>query len=306
MWRATLVALHMSAERKVRAGEATARGSLTAELVAGDLDEVEARRRAEHLGLNPAGDHVVCLIAARGGEREAVPEVGWVGAALAEIDTVGRVLTARLRDGVVAVIECPKGSTRRLYASTLTQPLAEVCENLTAGAELVAGISAVYTGPEALSEAYEQARQVVQCIERFSPPGSGTVFTAEELGAGRLFLAMSDEHEASRFAVETLGELVDDAARADLLYTLCQFFAHQGSIRRCAADLGVHENTIRYRLAKAEELAALPFTRDPDAQTRAQISLAILQLQGRIPPEVARREEAAPVRSLQPVTHGGG
>jgi DNA-binding PucR family transcriptional regulator len=240
----------------------------------------------------------VCLIAARGGGRDAVPDVGWVSAALAEIDTVGRVLTARLRDGVVAVIECPTGSPRRFAACTLRQPLAEVCERLTTGAELVAGISAVYTGPEALSEAYEQARQVVQCIERFSPPGSGTVFTAEELGAGRLFLAMSDEHEASRFAVETLGELVDDPARSDLLATLCEFFAHQGSIRRCAADLGVHENTIRYRLAKAEELAALPFTRDPDAQTRAQISLAILQLQGRIPPEVARREEAGAVRSL--------
>jgi sugar diacid utilization regulator len=290
---ATLIALHMSAERKVRAGEATARASLTAELVAGDLDEVEARRRAEHLGLNPTGDHVVCLIAARGGGRDAVPDVGWVGAALDEIEAVGSVLTARLRDGVVAVIECPKGAARRYYASALRQPVAEVCEQLTAGAELVAGISAVYTGPEALSEAYEQARQVVQCIERFSPPGSGTVFTAEELGAGRLFLATSDEHEASRFALQTLGELVDDPARSDLLATLCQFFAHQASIRRCAADLGVHENTIRYRLAKAEELAELPFTRDPDAQTRAQISLAILQLQGRIPVEVAPRQLSA-------------
>jgi hypothetical protein len=55
-----------------------------------------------------------------------------------------------------------------------------------------------------------------------------------------------------------------------------------GSIRRCAACLGVHENTIRYRLARIEELTGLGVTHDPDAALGARLSLLVLMLQGRL------------------------
>jgi DNA-binding PucR family transcriptional regulator len=52
------------------------------------------------------------------------------------------------------------------------------------------------------------------------------------------------------------------------------------SIRRCALELGVHENTIRYRLARIEELTGLSVTHDPDAQLGARLSLLVLMIQG--------------------------
>ena len=70
------------------------------------------------------------------------------------------------------------------------------------------------------------------------------------------------------FAEKTLGELVGDASKADLLTTLCSFFENMGSIRRSADCLAVHENTIRYRLTRIEELTGLAVMHDPDAQLR--------------------------------------
>ncbi len=56
-----------------------------------------------------------------------------------------------------------------------------------------------------------------------------------------------------------------------------------GSIRGSAAALDVHENTIRYRLSRIEELTGLAVMHDPDAQLRARLSLLVLLLQGRLP-----------------------
>ena len=80
-----------------------------------------------------------------------------------------------------------------------------------------------------------------------------------------------------------------DSSKADLLTTLCSFFDNMASIRRSAASLGLHENTIRYRLSRIEELTGLAVTHDPDAQLRARLSLLVLLLQGRLPREVDGR-----------------
>ena len=76
------------------------------------------------------------------------------------------------------------------------------------------------------------------------------------------------------------------------------------SIRRCAVRLGVHENTIRYRLARIEELTGMPVTHDPDAQLRARLSMLVLMLQGRVPapveaPRAAAGDSAFPVAAAR-------
>jgi DNA-binding PucR family transcriptional regulator len=98
-----------------------------------------------------------------------------------------------------------------------------------------------------------------------------------------VFLATCDAEVVRRFAEATFQPLTDDPSRADLLTTLCAFFDNMASIRRCALQLGVHENTIRYRLGRIEELTGLPVTHDPDGQLRARLSLLVLMLQDRLP-----------------------
>jgi DNA-binding PucR family transcriptional regulator len=150
----------------------------------------------------------------------------------------------------------------------------------------VVGLSTVCSDARRYAEAYAEAREVVECIRRFAPGPGPDVFSAGDLGAGRVLLATSDREAVCRFAEATFGSLVRDASKADLLATLRSFFDNMASIRRCAVRLGVHENTIRYRLARIEELTGMPVTHDPDAQLRARLSMLVLMLQGRLPAPV--------------------
>src|SRR5262249_5628905 len=67
---------------------------------------------------------------------------------------------------------------------------------------------------------------------------------------------------------------------ADLVKTLRVFFDNSRSVRRSAQQLGVHENTIRYRLARVEELTGLAVASDSEDQLTVQFSLLILRLTG--------------------------
>ena len=53
-------------------------------------------------------------------------------------------------------------------------------------------------------------------------------------------------------------------------------------MRRSAALLGVHENTIRYRLARVAEITGLNLAANPDHQLSGQLAVLILRLQGQI------------------------
>jgi DNA-binding PucR family transcriptional regulator len=110
------------------------------------------------------------------------------------------------------------------------------------------------------------------------------VLTADDLGAGRLFLATAEREEAERFAHDTLGALLTDEEGAhDLLLTLQVFFEHGRSVRRSARALAVHENTIRYRLARIEDRTGLGVAHSSNDQLTAQLALLVLKLEGELP-----------------------
>ncbi len=138
---------------------------------------------------------------------------------------------------------------------------------------------------------------------RFGAPGGPVAVTAAQLGGGLVFLATSDRDVVAAFAETTLGWLVDDPAMGDLLTTLVVFFDNVASIRRCAACLDVHENTIRYRLGRIEELSGLAVAHDPDAQLQARLGAARPAAGGPRPQRARRRPRAgdAALRTLKAV-----
>ena len=98
------------------------------------------------------------------------------------------------------------------------------------------------------------------------------------------------------FADSSFGDLVRDPSKKHLLATLGCLFDNMGSIRRCALRLGVHENTIRYRLTRIEELTGLSITHDPDAQLGARLALLVLMLQGKVCAEARRGRRVGAAR----------
>jgi DNA-binding PucR family transcriptional regulator len=222
------------------------------------------------------------LVGSRGDGCSEVSDFRAVLAAFRELSPELSVYATKSLDGVAALVAVPEGIDESSFIRSTKALLAEVCERLGGADRIAAAISTVRSEPSSYGDAYAEAHQVLHCIRRFGSDRGPATLSAADLGTGRVFLATSDAEAVRTFADSTFGELVRDPSKKDLLGTLGCFFENMGSIRRCAVCLGVHENTIRYRLARIEELTGLGVTHDPDAALGARLSLLVLMLQGRL------------------------
>lgn len=280
---ATLIALQVSSERKAVEADWNAGSSLAAELLGGSSDTAVARRRADRLGVSLDARRVVMLIGSRSGAEGEVPDFRAVAEAFERVAPELSVHVTAVDGCAAALIEVPDAEESETFVHHNRELFEAVRCTLRPAEGLIAGVSAVHRGRDGYRAAHCEARQVLECVRRFSPADGPALFSADELGVGSLLLSSSDSEAVARFAEETVGELVREHSKADLLTTLCSFFDNMGSIRGSAAALDVHENTIRYRLSRIEELTGLAVMHDPDAQLRARLSLLVLLLQGRLP-----------------------
>jgi DNA-binding PucR family transcriptional regulator len=107
------------------------------------------------------------------------------------------------------------------------------------------------------------------------------VLAADDLGPGRLFVANGPAGAIDRFVDDVIGPLLTgDDGMADLLRTLHVLYDTGRSVRLSAARLGIHENTVRYRLARIHALTGLDVASDAGDQLTVQMSLLVLRLQG--------------------------
>jgi DNA-binding PucR family transcriptional regulator len=224
---------------------------------------------------------VVCLVTSAAGQTPELADARTVAGAFAAAGSTGLLATA-LAEGVVVIVDLPAAVPVPQGVAAVKAAAVEACASFAAGVELLVGVSTVCRELRDYERAYGEAAQVVACLTRFGQ--QQRVLAADDLGAGRLLLASSNAADVDRFARETLGPLLDGAdAAGDLTTTLTAFFDEGRSIRRAAAVLDVHENTIRYRLGRIEELIGLPIATDADAQLTAQLAILVLRLQARLP-----------------------
>lgn len=108
-------------------------------------------------------------------------------------------------------------------------------------------------GFRAAREEATQAARIAAASKIDRPPV--TLYTQVELVA----LLIADEERARRFVDRHLGALArDDDATARLRETVLAFLRCNGSSGRAAKQLFVHQNTITYRIHRAEELLDHP------------------------------------------------
>ncbi len=112
------------------------------------------------------------------------------------------------------------------------------------------------------------ARRVASLTRR--GPGTVTRYSRVELTA----IATLDEERAMAFVQRTLGPLVeDDDVSRRLAATLNVYLEENCSRTRAARRLGVHENTISYRMRQAASLLGYPIEAD---RLRLSVALALL------------------------------
>ena len=226
--------------------------------------EVERRRRPLALLIldSEPDDGAIAAAAAEAGWEppETVAALAWAGGD-------GRRFRARLPAGLLTA-EADAASGLAL----LPDPQGPGVRGRIARA---AGDLLVVLGPavaptEARASA-ERARAVRGLALAGSIQATGVVLADDHLGA---LVAHGDEAALAALATRRLAPLADEtpASRARLSETLRAWLDHQGEVAAVAAQLHVHPQTVRYRLARLRERFG-DVLDDPDG--RFELALAL-------------------------------
>jgi sugar diacid utilization regulator len=279
--RALRVELRVAA--RAAASQEDANRQLTRDLLSGSggIPAVVGRRAALQ-GIAVDAPHVVCLVQHRDGKASPIDADSLVRAFRSRYGDEPRLSTST-EDGAIAWVVAAPADTAPSDAVARVRLALE--ETLTSSGQgtLAGVVSSIVRGAEGLASAYGEAQQVMRCVVELCDASTVTL-SAADLGVGCLLLGMCDRPTAERFVRATIEPLVVDNGRVgDLLATLDVFLRAGRSAREAAKRLDVHENTIRYRLAKIHDMTGLDVAADLDDQLTAQLALLVLRLQGRLP-----------------------
>ncbi|HUG16464.1 MAG TPA: helix-turn-helix domain-containing protein [Thermomicrobiales bacterium] len=249
------------------------RESLVADLLLGRLLSREALdARSRLLGLDPVATTRVALFASR------VPDLGGrVRSALAEVR--GRAFAA-VAEGEYAVI-----LTSGAHAATDTSDLMAAHRALSASdPTFVLALSETVDGTAGARAALEQARVLSRLARNGAVDGSMLhAGDADQVGFYSLFIRLANgtesDHAGQRerfdsFATTLLGALEEhDRARgSELVATLDAYLRLGGALAQAADALGIHRNTLSYRLGRIAELSGRELN-DPRARFLLQVAL---------------------------------
>jgi purine catabolism regulator len=246
--------------------EARPRGAQRADAVAALLapsggDIRECRAAALALSLDPDGRYLVAISSAdsdRPLER-----------VLTALGAVHPASEAGLRVALIAISDQSVGSS-------LERRIAEVKRRWEAdqtqhGTTLA--LSAPALGVERLADAADEARFVAMLQQRGAVSGRAASFAAiEDLGALRLLYLVREAPELRSFATQALGQLPGHDRRGTLRATLRAFLATGGSHADASHQLGIHRNTLAYRLRRLSELVGRDVA-DPASWLTLQLAL---------------------------------
>ncbi|MFI5955077.1 helix-turn-helix domain-containing protein [Cryptosporangium sp. NPDC051539] len=179
---------------------------------------------------------------------------GELGAAL-----LSEVLRTAVPDPVVglrgseAIAVVPTRADVPGLADVVRRTLAGVAAGL-GRARVPVGLSGPVPAGPALVAALEEARHAGRLAAARTE--ATAVVTADEIDSHLLLLGSVPDEVRRAYRNRVLGPVLayDEAHDAELVATLIAFLDHAGSWSRCAEELHLHVNTVRYRIAKVEQL----------------------------------------------------
>jgi purine catabolism regulator len=285
---AVVMALAMTKEREVSEVEGRLRGEFLDDLVHSTYGDVTgAQRRARHLGYPLAGSHVLMVVdiddfrsflrsrpisedAIQGLKRELLRRVSGVirsGHPRALLDVRSDSVVSLLPLGPDA--PDPTGRLHRIG-----DQIREAVASWRPGFTVSVGFSAQVEAPTGVATAHREVRAVLDTLARFKRWDQ--VIAVPELGLTGLLAGLSDDRLVE-FAGRHLGALADhDRSRSGNLVATLKAYLEEGEQLSAARRLGVHPNTLRYRLDRIREISGSELD---DPETRLNLAVA-LRVQG--------------------------
>jgi len=220
--------------------------------------------RLELTGLDVMASFVAVAATARRTERGDL-RPGELRALLGEILPGPRPVVGLLDDEAVALLPVTsdgEDSRHHDVAGDIHHVLQALAPGL-ADSGLAVGVSDVVAAGE-LRGAVEEARYARRLAAGRTDPVC--VVGHDELATHVLLLASVPDDVRHMFRVRLLDPLrtYDEVHKADLIRTLETFLQNSGSWTRCAEQLHLHVNSVRYRIQRIEELTGRNLSRLED------------------------------------------
>ncbi len=225
-------------------------------------DMIESR--AEAVGIALTGPHSVVGVAVGDSASHALRH--WIRR-LADGGEAPAVAVFERDGAALALLEAASREAGRRFADTLA------CELSRAGTAARPRIA--YAGPhEGVAGARQATTECLQALRVLGLTGHGAEPAAyDELGIWTI-LGSADAGCLARFRDSTLAPLFEHDRRpaSQLVPTLRALVRASFEWRRAAAELGVHPNTVRYRMSVITKLTGLDLATYQD-QAKADIAL---------------------------------
>ena len=241
--------------------------------------EATLLQQAKRLGHDLLTSHVAVIAridsTTAGPVRASGSEERWEGleASIARIGTIrgGRVLWRIRNNSAEFVLSAAEVGQERGLGLTLRDELVGLVRSGGESA-ISLGVGTTRDGIAGIRRSHTEARQALLLGRRMQGPGHLTLFG--DLGVYRLIFAAEGLPELSDLYAQSLGELLayDRQNNADLISTLDAFFAANGSPKEAAERLGVHRNTVLYRLDRIRDITGYDLD---DAGLRLRLQLAL-------------------------------
>lgn len=226
-------------------------------------DEDEVRSHAKELGV--AVEPPVALLLVANGR---MPET-----------TSLRTAATRLASRLPGALEGPTRSSPVAHVVVVVSDVTgATAASLLADADEVASAEGVYVGVgepverlAAVTSAYRRAQRELPFLAP-ACTGPGAV-VMRNVKAYRI-LACAPLEDRLDFVAQTLGPIfkLSESKAVELLDTLEALYDNRGHAAEVAAELGVHEKTVRYRLRRVQELTGLSIDVPAD---RLQLDVAV-------------------------------
>lgn len=266
---ATVLALELSRIQSVLEAESRLGRDLLEDLLAG-TDDDRARMRTQMLGYDLGSQQRVAIVAY---PSTVVPDRAFNAVRRGAQSLGARPLLGSRQDTVVALTEAsvPWASLRAAIDLELGRVGCRV------------GVGGTCDRARDVPRSYREAQLALQLMSFGA--GGPSVASFDELGVFQILAEAHDPSTIERFVSKWLGALVeyDESRRADLVPTLSAYLEAGGNYAYSARALGVHRNTLRYRLRRIGEISGHNLG-EPDVQfnlqlaTRAWRTLAAMRL----------------------------
>ena len=287
---ATVLALELVKQRDVAQAEDRVRGELVDDLLSGTYgDEPDVVRRARYLRYDLSVPHLLLvvdvdqfalLIRARQYDERRV--IGLKQQLLRVVMTVAarryprHLLTSR-SDSIILLAPLDDMTAVKAAGRQLAEAIQEAVREADPGLRVSVAIGRPCLKPKDYRAAFLDAQRALEIMTRFGRREQVVDF--ERFGIDRLLAQIQDRRELEEFASHRLGPVIgyDEARGTPLLHTLEAYLRRHGNLLQAARDLHIHQNTLRYRLARITEMLEVDL-RDEDERLDLLLALRVLAL----------------------------